>query len=289
MTRERNKQASSLLMWALFAGLLSHNLLIPVMSTTTIVEDQKNYYTTPDPGSGTPPTSSHTSPPHGTPPSPSSGGSYTPPSHPTPSHGGYGSTPPPSGGGNCGTPPSGGHHHDPTPTPPSGGGYYNSPPTSGGSVPPTIVTPPSILTPPPTPFFDPGTRTPPGISPPTPPFDPNSPPFTCNYWRTHPGLIWGILGWWGTLGSAFGMPSIPGLGNNMSLQQALSNTRTDGFGALYREGTASLLNSMVNKRFPFTTKQVRENFVTAVSSNKAAAAQAQLFKLANEGRLKPRA
>lgn len=85
------------------------------------------------------------------------------------------------------------------------------------------------------------------------------------------------------------MTSVPGFGaSTLSLQQALSNTRTDGLGALYREGTASLLNSMVNQKFPYTTKQVRESFVASLSSNKAAAAQAQLFKLANEGRVKPR-
>lgn len=112
--------------------------------------------------------------------------------------------------------------------------------------------------------------------------------FVCSYWKSHPAVIWGLLGWWGTLGNAFGVTSVPGFGSSVSLQQALSNTRTDGLGALYREGTASLLNSMVNQRFPFTTKQVRDSFVSALGSNRAAAAQAQLFKLANEGRIKPR-
>lgn len=84
------------------------------------------------------------------------------------------------------------------------------------------------------------------------------------------------------------MASVPGFGSSMSLQQALENTRGDGLGALYREGTASLLNSMADQRFPFTAKQVRERFIAGLSSNKAAAAQAQLFKLANEGRI-PRA
>ena len=102
-------------------------------------------------------------------------------------------------------------------------------------------------------------------------------------------MIWGLLGWWGTVGNAFGVTSNPGFGATMSLPQALSNTRTDGLGALYREGTASLLNSMVNNRFPFSTKQVRDSFVAALGSNSAAAAQARLFKLANEGHLKPRA
>lgn len=113
-------------------------------------------------------------------------------------------------------------------------------------------------------------------------------PLIFSYWRTHPGIIWGLLGWWGNLGSAFGVTSLPGISSGVSLPQALSNTRTDGLGALYREGTASFLNSLVNHKFPFTTNQVRDRFVASLHSNKAAAAQAQLFKMANEGRMKPR-
>ncbi|KAL0306740.1 UNVERIFIED_CONTAM: Protodermal factor 1 [Sesamum radiatum] len=75
----------------------------------------------------------------------------------------------------------------------------------------------------------------------------------CSYWRNHPTLIWGLFGWWGTLGSAFGLTSVPGFSANMNLLQALSNTRTDGLGELYREGTAALLNSMAHTRFPYTT------------------------------------
>lgn len=81
----------------------------------------------------------------------------------------------------------------------------------------------------------------------------------------------------------------PGFAPSMTVQDALANNRADGIGALYREGTASLLNSMSNNnRFPYTTKQVRDRFISALSSDNAAAAQARLFKLANEGRL-PRA
>lgn len=112
--------------------------------------------------------------------------------------------------------------------------------------------------------------------------------FICSYWSNHPTLIWGVLGWWGTLGHAFGVTSAPGFSPNMSLQQALSNNLSDGYGALYREGTASWLNSLVNHRFPFTTDQVRQSFVSAIHSEKTAAAQAQLFKSANEGRFRPR-
>lgn len=87
------------------------------------------------------------------------------------------------------------------------------------------------------------------------------------------------------IGIGTGTPPIGGA--NMNLLEALSNTRTDGFGALYREGTAALLNSMANTRFPYTTNQVRDSFVRGLSSNKAAGAQAKLFKMANEGRMSP--
>nr|KJB75435.1 hypothetical protein B456_012G041900 [Gossypium raimondii] len=282
MERQRSKQVC-LLMWVLVAALFSHNMVIAVTST----------------GLGS----------HGTPPS-SGGGS--PPSHGTPSHGGgYHPSPTPStpSGGNCGTPP-----HDPsTPSTPSHTPSHGTPPSSGGGSPPSYGggSPPSYGggSPPSYGGGSPpsyGGGSPPsygGGSPPTTPIDPGtpsipSPPFfpaptppiggTCDFWRSHPTLIWGLLGWWGSVGNAFGVTNAPGLGTSMSLPQALSNTRTDGLGALYREGTASFLNSMVNNRFPFSTKQVRETFVAALGSNSAAAAQARLFKLANEGHLKPR-
>ncbi|KHG14479.1 hypothetical protein F383_09534 [Gossypium arboreum] len=316
MERQRSKQVR-LLMWALVAALFSQNMVIAV--TSTGLGEQKNYYPVPDPHAGTPPSGSH-----GTPPS--SGGG-TPPSHGTPSHGGgYHPSPTPStpSGGNCGTPP----HDPSTPstpshtpshgTPPSSGGGSppsygggsppsygggsppsygggsppsyggGSPPSYGGGSPPSYGggSPPSYGGGSPTTPIDPGT---PSI--PSPPFFPApTPPIggTCDFWRSHPTLIWGLLGWWGTVGNAFGVTNVPGLGTSMSLPQALSNTRTDGLGALYREGTASFLNSMVNNRFPFSTKQVRETFVAALGSNSAAAAQARLFKLANEGHLKQR-
>ncbi|CAI0461365.1 unnamed protein product [Linum tenue] len=284
-------------MWVLVAAaLLSHNLAVPVMASSQLIGEQKNYYP-PDPHSRTPPSGSHT-------PTPSHGTS-SPPHHSTPSHGGgYHPTPSNPPTGNCGTPPSvptpttptdpttpstppsgGGGGYVPSPSPPTGGGggYVPSPspPTSGGGG--------GILTPP-TPIIGGSPPTIPIIgTPSTPPFviDPNS-PFSCNYWRNHPAIIFGLLGWWGTLGNAFGAPSLPGLGPSTSLPQALSNPRRDGYGTLYREGTAALLNSMVTNRFAFTTNQVRESFVSALGSNKAAAAQGRVFQMANEGRLKPR-
>ncbi|KAE8678467.1 Protodermal factor 1 [Hibiscus syriacus] len=281
------------------------------VSPPTPIIDPGTPSTPPSYGGGSPPTYGGGSPPTPvtvSPPTPiiDPGTPSTPPS--------YGGGSPPTYGG--GSPPTPVTVSPPTPiidpgtpsTPPSYGG--GSPPTYGGGSPPTPV-----IVSPPTPIIDPGTpSTPPsygggspptygGGSPPTPIIDPGTPsiptpPFfpaptppiggTCDFWRSHPTLIWGLLGWWGTLGSAFGMTSAPGFGATMSLPQALSNTRSDGLGALYREGTASFLNSMVNHRFPFSTEQVRQSFVSALGSNSAAAAQAHLFKLANEGHIKPR-
>ncbi|CAI9784353.1 unnamed protein product [Fraxinus pennsylvanica] len=261
---------------------------------------------TPSPGGGsyggTPPAGNCGNPPSGghqhttpSPPTGGGGGYYNPPTISTPTTPTVVSpptvvTPPtitpttPIDPGTPITPIDPGTPSIPSPPTGGGGGYYNTPPSSTPTT-PTIVSPPTILSPPTTPI-DPGT---PSI--PSPPFgfDPNSPPFTCDYWRTHPGLIWGLFGWLGTVGGAFGVSSLPGLGSSTNLLQALSNNRPDGLGALYREGTAALLNSMVHRGFPYTTSQVRDGFAASLSSSKAAAAQAMLFKQANEGRTKPRA
>ena len=107
-----------------------------------------------------------------------------------------------------------------------------------------------------------------------------------SYWITHPGAIWSLLGYWGTVGGFFGAGSSLAYGKELTLHQALSNTRTDGIGELYREGAAALLNSMATSNFPFSSQQVKDAFTSALVSQKAAATQAETFKLANEGKLK---
>ncbi|KAK4743381.1 hypothetical protein SAY87_001382 [Trapa incisa] len=174
--------------------------------------------------------------------------------------------PTPAPPANCQSPPS----HVPTPStptysPPSGGGGSYTPPYSGGGTPTAPTTPV--------------------------PYDPNTPfPGTCIYWMNNPAQIWGLVGWYATVGNAFGgVPTVAGFPSNVNLLQALSNTRNDGYGALFREGTASLLNSMSYSRFPFTTPQVRKDFISALGSNSAALAQSEVFRSANEGHYKPRA
>ncbi|XP_065010596.1 protodermal factor 1-like [Musa acuminata AAA Group] len=175
-----------------------------------------------------------------------------------------------------GSPPS--THGTPLPPSPGGGGHYNPPST------PAITTPLS----PPVPLAPPA---PPYQVIPTPPAtpmdpDPNTPPFSCDYWRTHPTAIWALLGFWCPLSQIFGMPAASFFGSNPSLVEAMSEARSDGIGALYREGTASFLNSLVDRDFFFTTQQVRDAVNAAVVSDEGAAAQAELFKKANKGHLK---
>jgi hypothetical protein len=102
---------------------------------------------------------------------------------------------------------------------------------------------------------------------------------------SHPGVIWGIFGYWCPLVRLFGPSAAVPFGHDLTVPEALANTRADGVGELYREGTASMLNSMISTGFPYSTMQVKDAFGAALSSgdNRAAAAQAQLFKLANEG------
>ncbi|KAK8949386.1 Protodermal factor 1 [Platanthera zijinensis] len=269
------------------------------------IVDEKNYYS-PDPNASSPPQRHSHRKPSCDPPSHGGGngnGNGTPPTTPSHGGGGYGAPPttPSHGGGSYGAPPTtpshDGGNHGASPTTPShgggggggGGGYYNTPPTTPNS-PPITTTTPSPLVPSPPLTTDP--NTPPTYTIPSPPLvpEPNTPPFfpfTCNYWFAHPTAIWVLFGYWGTVGQVFGTPAanFP-FGRGFGLVQALGNTRGDGYGALLREGTAALLNSMASSRFYFSTQQVRDGFNGAARSEKTAAAQAVLFQKANEGHLK---
>ncbi|CAO2161466.1 unnamed protein product [Urochloa humidicola] len=262
----------------------------------------------PSHGGGYSPTPSHGSSSGGALPSPShgggTGGDLPSPSHggalPSPSHGGSGSSPTspstgsggygggtPSHGGSGSSPSTGGGAYGGSPSTPSGGAYGSGAPSPshdggayGGSSSPTPAYGGS-------PSHGGGI----GTSSPTPfvPVDPHSLgslPGSCDYWRSHPMEIWSALGggrFPTSMGSIFGGV---GAGAGMSIQDALANTRSDGAGALLREGAAALLNSMTRAGFPYTTDQVRDAFAAAAAggSDGAAAAQAAAFKKANEGK-----
>uniref|UniRef100_A0A804PY69 Meiosis 5 n=1 Tax=Zea mays TaxID=4577 RepID=A0A804PY69_MAIZE len=240
------------------------------------------------------------SPSHGgtTLPSPSHGGSGSTPTSPStggsPSHGGSGSSPtaPSTGGGYGGSPSHGGGAYGGSPSTPGSGGAYGggSPsPAHGGGAYGSSPTPA---------YGDAPSHGGIGTSSPTP-FDPHSfgsLPGSCDYWRSHPMEIWSAIGGrfpgtsssMGTMGHFFGAAGRVG-GTDVSIQDALANTRSDGAGALLREGAAALLNSMTRSGFPYTTEQVRDTFAAAAAaaaggSDGAAAAQAAAFRMANEGK-----
>ncbi|KAJ1278663.1 hypothetical protein BS78_04G096000 [Paspalum vaginatum] len=154
----------------------------------------------------------------------------------------------------------------PTPTYGSGGGYHPTPTPSYGTTP--------------TPSY--------GSTPSTPSYGvPEIPKHgfvgSCDYWKSHPDMITAVVGSLGNIGKTFGVACRLIVGKKIeNLHDALSNTRTDGVGALLREGAAAYLNSIVNKKFPFTTQQVKDCIVVAVTSDGAASAQAGIFKKANE-------
>lgn len=199
--------------------------------------------------------------------------------------------PTPSHHGSHGSPPLPKPKPTPKPSTPShGGGSYYPPHSSPTNSPPAVVTPspPAVIVPPVTPTpvtpVNPAPPTTPSIDPSVPPFAPGS----CSYWINHPAAVWAIFGSWGTMGQSFGAACGTALAkhNIITLQDALKNTRTDGIGALYREGTTALLNSIACTKYSFTTQQVKDAFATAiVTSDKAAASQALIFKQANEGGL----
>ncbi|KAG0486708.1 hypothetical protein HPP92_008803 [Vanilla planifolia] len=226
----------------------SHLAFCHVLSLDELAEKKKNYYS-PRTACSEPATScclllsdAHTSPSCQTPSHRSPGGN-------TPSHGGgsYGNAPPtPShqGGGGSSN---------------GGGGYYNAPPTAPSN--------PVVPLNPPSPFLPSGST------------EPNysinlHPSITTLHPRPEHSRH--------VLLRCLGLRRRRHLGRNLALLEALRNTRSDGFGALLREGTASLLNSMVSTRFAFTTQQVREAFNAAMGSEKTAAAQAKLFQKTNE-------
>jgi hypothetical protein len=106
-------------------------------------------------------------------------------------------------------------------------------------------------------------------------------------WSAIGGRFPGTSSSMGTMGHFFGAAGRVGGTTDVSIQDALANTRSDGAGALLREGAAALLNSMTRSGFPYTTEQVRDAFAAAAAaggSDGAAAAQAAAFRMANEGK-----
>ncbi|KAG2586323.1 protodermal factor 1-like [Panicum virgatum] len=227
--------------------------------------------------------------------SPSHGGSSGP-ALPSPSHGGAGSSPS-TGGGYGGSPSHGGSGSSPST---GGGGAYGSSPStpggaygSGGSASPSQGGGAYGGSSPTPAYGDSPSHGGIGTSSPTPfvavdPHSLGSLPGSCDYWRSHPMEIWSAIGgrFPSSMRHLFGSAAGGVGGADVSIQDALANTRSDGAGALLREGAAALLNSMTRAGFLYTTEQVRDAFAAAAAggSDGAAAAQAAAFKKANEGK-----
>ncbi|KAL5211235.1 hypothetical protein ABZP36_022082 [Zizania latifolia] len=174
----------------------------------------------------------------------------------------------------------------PTPAYGSGGGHKPTatptPTPTYGSTPTTTPAPTYSTTPTPSYGTTPST-------PSTPSHDvpevPTKHEFigSCDYWKNHPDVIIAAIGSLGNIGKTFGAACSMIIGKKLeNLHDALSNTRTDGTSALLREGAAAYLNSIVNKKFPFTTQQVKDCIIVAVTSDGAASAQSGIFKKAND-------
>ncbi|KAG8070216.1 hypothetical protein GUJ93_ZPchr0006g43063 [Zizania palustris] len=161
-------------------------------------------------------------------------------------------------------------HYGGSPTPAYGsGGGYKPTPTYGTTPTPSYGTTPST---PSTPSHD-------------VPEVPTKHEFigSCDYWKNHPDVIIAAIGSLGNIGKTFGAACSMIIGKKLeNLHDALSNTGTDGTSALLREGAAAYLNSIVNKKFPFTTQQIKDCIIVAMTSDGAASAQAGIFKKAND-------
>lgn len=68
----------------------------------------------------------------------------------------------------------------------------------------------------------------------------------------------------------------------MTVYQGLTNTRTDGYGALARQSSAAILNAYSRPReFAYSPFQVKLQFRNALGSQQSAFQMAKVFENAN--------
>lgn len=113
---------------------------------------------------------------------------------------------------------------------------------------------------------------------------------SCSYWsKAHPSTLPDLLSFITPIldifSSGAGSSSIQTItsifGSQMTLHQGLTNTRTDSYGALLRQGSAAVLNSYTYSSYPYNPTQVKSAFRGALVSQQAAAVQATKFENAN--------
>jgi len=72
-------------------------------------------------------------------------------------------------------------------------------------------------------------------------------------------------------------------GTKITLHQGLTQSGTDGYSALLRQGSAAILNSYTARDFPYRPAQVKSAFRGALVSQQAASVMATKFENANLG------
>jgi hypothetical protein len=170
-----------------------------------------------------------------------------------------------------------------------------APPYGSDPAPSVPYSPPASVSPVvPTPDV-PYTPTPYTPTDPVPTPTPSS-PGTCTWWSSNTGSFPDVVSIVSTILDLFtsltggsggsdggGITSIISsiFGSQMTIYQGLTNTRTDGFGALARQSSAALLNSLTRRDYPFNALQVKVQFRNALGSQQQAFATARMFENAN--------
>jgi hypothetical protein len=166
-------------------------------------------------------------------------------------------------------------------------------PTTPYTPDPAPITPADPIPTPTTPYTpDPTPITPADPVPATPAA---STPGTCTWWSSHTTSFPDIISIVSTIADLFG--TITGgsgssgtgvtstiasiFGGQLTVMQSLTNTRNDGFGALARQGSAALLNSLTRRDYPYNAFQVKTQFRNSLQSQQQAFATAKLFENAN--------
>lgn len=112
------------------------------------------------------------------------------------------------------------------------------------------------------------------------------------WWSSNPGSFPDFISILSTLvdlfssvsgGSGSGIGSIISgiFGGQMTVYQGLTNTRTDGYGALARHSSAALLNSFTRRDYAYSPLQVKMQFRSALGSQQQAFQMARVFENAN--------
>ncbi|KAG0583052.1 hypothetical protein KC19_3G105300 [Ceratodon purpureus] len=169
---------------------------------------------------------------------------------------------------------------------------YSPTPSGDSPVVPTPVVPTTPDVPySPTPYTPtPYTPTDPAPTTPAP-----TTPGSCSWWSSNTSNFPDIISIFTTLldvfqtisggsGGSGGAGSIISsiFGNQMTVYQGLTNTRTDGYGALARQGSAAILNAYSRPReYPYSPFQVKLQFKNALGNQQSAFQMARVFENAN--------